>query len=357
MANISQSQLNLFPERVHQCRSALHGTESAPCIVTQFTDIPGTAVTQLMWLEMSVQEFRRIGRQEFNLDFAVTCLDVLTHQAAFENLQTFPDNQQFLSNLVLERLEKFYALRGTDGSRKQPEIDKPEADTGDHRQLPPGKAVMNHRSLPLRAPTPHQRGALRQARFIDEYNHSSLFCGVFFSAGQRLVFHSRTACSLRCRARHVGRWQLNPFPERIRDILDSESRTPKRPATTLRVHPRVQTSVVNPLARAPFSDTRFNSRRSALSSDHGRPRCPLERSTSNPPSSRRLTHPQSVDRATPTRRATSAYGTPFRRRRSARSRRFSNSLHCVLLSMESSQHTRFHRQRIQKNIHYLCGDQ
>ncbi len=148
----------------------------------------------------------------------------------------------------------------------------------------------------------------------------------------------------------VGLLQLNSITERIRDIWDSESRTPKRSATTFRIRPRVQSSVANPLARAPLSSTRFSSRRSALSSEGGRPRGPVERSASNPPCSRRLAHPQTVDRATPTRRATSACGTPFRRRRPARSRRLSNSLHCVLLSMESSQHTRFHGQRKQKKF-------
>jgi len=164
------------------------------------------------------------------------------------------------------------------------------------------------------------------------------------------------ACSSRCRARRAGRWQLKPISARIREICDCDSRTPKRSSNTCWIRLRVHSSVGNPQARAPLSRIRLSSRRSVLLSEGGRPRGPRERSASSPPCSRRLAQPQTVDRATPTRRATSAWDIPFRSRRPARSRRPSSCLHWVLLSMESSVscgHTPFWTARTEKSSLFL----
>ena len=100
-----------------------------------------------------------------------------------------------------------------DRSRIELEVDGVPTHTRDSGKLFPGEVVMlENRRLSTRCPCPHDKGALGQSAFIDEYYGLAFPFGVFFSAGQVFRFHSAIFCSSRSMARFVGRWQVQPMP-------------------------------------------------------------------------------------------------------------------------------------------------
>lgn len=133
----------------------------------------------------------------------------------------------------------------------------------------------------------------------------------FFRAGQRLVFHSLAAFSSRCEARFDGRCAEKTSLRSTRQICGCDSLTPKWSHTTCRTRGKVQSSVAKPLAKGPATSTFFNTLRSASVNEAGRPRKPVERSASRPPTRTLACQPHTVKRATPISRATSVCYLPF----------------------------------------------
>ena len=186
MVEFLQRQLGLGPEGSDESRSSLHGLEPAAGVVAELAQVGGTEIAELAMLQMAPDVLDRIelwciGGQDFELDRAIETVDVLAHESAFVHGQAVPDDQQFAFDLSLERLEKLNHLRSLDGAREQAEVKTGERDAGNHRQLLPGKAVLQDRCLPDRRPGANPGRSLRQAGLVNENDYASLTLGVFLT--------------------------------------------------------------------------------------------------------------------------------------------------------------------------------
>lgn len=299
-------------------------------------------------------QLRRICRQERHLNVAFKIVKKFLNQTTLVDSKAVPNDEKFFAYLAVQCLQEIYALGRANGTWEQPKIYLPPTDARYNRQLLPVEAVLQDRCLTSGSPSTHHCRPLGQARLVDEHDHALLFYGVFFNLGQISFFHVSTAASSRWRARRAGRCGLKSIALRIRQIWGSDSVTPKCLVTTVRTLGKVQTSVGNPSAMAPASNNCRSCLRSESPNEAGRPRSPRERSASNPPCSRRCAHPHTVERATPTRRATSACDTPFSKSRPAFSRccssDFCSSLFPIAVPPVGYQHNRRH---CITNVHYL----
>ena len=86
----------------------------------------------------------------------------------------------------------------------------PVTQAGDHRELLPAEAVLQHGRLALRGPGSCATRSLGQTRLVDEDDYSALSRSDFFGSGHLLTFHCRTTRSSRSRAWPVGRRTLQP---------------------------------------------------------------------------------------------------------------------------------------------------
>jgi len=93
--------------------------------------------------------------------------------------QSVPDHQQLAANLLGQRLQEFDELRAADRAGMQPEVEVPEADAGDDRQLLPIEAVLQDRRLAFGRLGLDPRGSLAQSAFVDEDDGASLAAGLF----------------------------------------------------------------------------------------------------------------------------------------------------------------------------------
>jgi len=269
-------------------------------------------------------ELRCIGRRLLDLDGAVQCFQVIAHESRAMRRQSVPDDQQRLADLLAEGMQELDDLRALDGAWKQPEVETPECDAGNGRQLVPVEVVLQDRRLALGRIGAHTGRPFAVSRLVDEDDDPSLFRSVFFRAGQRVCFQRLIAASSRSSARPEGRWQEKPSETRMRQTWLSLYERPKRRSISWPTRGSVHRSVGKPSARAPRVSARINSRRCALSSPDGRPRGRLL-SAAMPPASSWAFHCDMVMRVTPTRRATWACATPRCSNRLARRRRRCNN--------------------------------
>src|SRR6516162_925316 len=196
-------------------------------------------------------ELRRVGGQELKSDSPALRLNVLTHELGTMCLQTIPDDQQLLADRGLKGLEELDHLRRADRAAIESEVEAPEGDPGDHRELLPAEAVLKHWSLAPRGPGSCATRSLRQSRLIDEDDDSALSRRYFFSSGHLRAFQVRIAFSLRCRACPVGRCTLQPSDRSSRHTEGSVSFTLKRCSMSVRIRGSVHSSVAKPAASAP----------------------------------------------------------------------------------------------------------
>src|SRR6185312_14741830 len=322
---ISQRQFCLLPERSHQRCAALHGAEASARVGLQIGHVDGTAIGQLVMLEVPPDvfggvELRGIRRQRFDLHRTLERFEVLAHERAAMDRGTVPDNQQPLSYLLTQRVQELDDLRPFDGAGKEPEVEASEGNARDNRELMPIEVILQDRGLPFGRPGLHPRGPLAQSRLVDEDDDSALSCGVFFRAGQRSRFQRAMAGSLRSSARELGRWEENPSAVSIRPTWLSLYRCPLCRSISTPTRESVHRSVGKPSASAPCNNALSNSARCCSLNLEGRPRTPAMR-PSNPSFCRSWFQVLTVVRVTPTRRATSAWATPLSSSRPARMRR------------------------------------
>src|ERR1017187_317419 len=238
--------------------------------------------------------------------------------------QAVPDDQQRFADLTPQGVEELDDLRTLDGSGKEPEVEAPEGNAGNDRELMPVKVILQDWRVAARCPSAHPSGPFAQPGLIYEDDDSALFCGVFFRTGQRVCFHRLIADSSRSSARPEGRWQEKPRETRMRHTWLSLYARPKRLSMSCPTRGSVHRSVGKPSASAPAFNACINSRRCASTSPEGRPRGRLFRA-SNPPACSCAFHSDTVVRVTSTRRATSAGATPRCNSRPARRRRRCNA--------------------------------
>src|SRR6266550_4583978 len=141
-------QLCLLPERGDEPRSALHGFQTVACKRADFTDGVETQIGQLALFHVSPNVFDGI-------ELWRVCR------------QTIPNDQQLAVDLVGERLQECHELGATDRPGVEAEVEAPEAQAGDYRQLLPVKAVLENRRLPSGCPGLDPGRSFAQSRFVD----------------------------------------------------------------------------------------------------------------------------------------------------------------------------------------------
>src|SRR6266702_2504790 len=272
----SNRQLSLGPECANQCGPALHGFDSARGVAFNFGDRLQTQIAEFALFGITEQildriELRRIARQPLERDVPVQGFDVFTHHAAAMRRQAIPDDQQLAPDRGGECFQELNQLRALDRAVEETKVNAPETRPGDQRQLLPVEAVLQGRGAALGRPGLDPRGTLAQPRFVDEDDGSSLASGVFFSAGQRLVFQLRIASSSRCSARPVGRWLEKPSSRTMRHTCTVLNEWPNSRLISLPMRANVHTSVGKPLLSAPATNILLSFSRSPATMDPGRP--------------------------------------------------------------------------------------
>src|ERR1700756_4206308 len=224
-----------------------------------------------------------------------------------------------------QRSEEGNDLRCSHCPLYQLEVDVPEADTRDRRQLVPSEAVLQHRGLALGRPRPHTMRPLRDARFVYEDNDAAFSGSLFLSAGQLLVFHRRTAASSRCMARPLGRWLEKPSRLSRRHTPDSQYRWPVSVSISLPTRPKVHRSLLYPCANAPTLSAVIRRFWSFAFNSGGRPVRAAPRKPRRPSAASARCHRITDVRLTFRWRATSAGRMPRRNNLPPSMRRSSNS--------------------------------
>jgi hypothetical protein len=159
-------QFSLTPERPDQGRAPLHGAQAIASTGFEVVEVGGATVAEFVMLQMTPDVFGRIelrciGRQLLDLDGAVQCFQVVAHESRAMRGQSVPDDQQRLAELLPESMQELDDLRTLDGPWKQPEVETPESDAGDDRQLVPVEVVLQDRRLALGSPSAHTGWAAR----------------------------------------------------------------------------------------------------------------------------------------------------------------------------------------------------
>src|SRR2546427_6471399 len=325
----SDRQFGLLPKRADQGGSALHRFD-APCgVASDLADGIQTQVGQLALFGVAEQildgiEFGCVAGEALKGDVPIERLDVVAHHAAAMRGQTIPDDQQFAFDLRLQRLQVHDQLRTLDRAVEEAKVDPPEAGPGDQRQLVPVEAVLQGWRAALARPSLDSGGTLAQSRFVDEDNGSSLASGVFFSAGQRLVFHVKIASSSRWIARPVGRWLEKPSARMTRQTCTELKAWPNSRLMSSPMRAKVHSWVGKPLANAPATNILLSLARSAALMAPGRPNG--RRRHACGASATICAQRDTLWRLIAHERATSACATPRASRRIPRRRRASSSL-------------------------------
>jgi hypothetical protein len=106
-------------------------------------------------------------------------------------------------------------LFGFHGAVIQPEVEVPEGNPGDRRQIVPVEVVLKDRRLASRSPSAGAMRLLGKATFVDKDYRAAFPTRFFLMAGQCFFFHWVIASSSRSKARPTGRWELHPRARRI----------------------------------------------------------------------------------------------------------------------------------------------
>jgi len=326
----SKSQFGLFPKGGDEVRSTLHGFEAVTCELADLTDGVAAQVGDLMLLEVGPDrlnriELRSVGGQSGHGHRSVLIFQPSLDLVAAMRGDTVPDDQQGALDLMLERSDKRNDLLGANGTGKETEVELPERQAGNGRQLLPVETVLEHRRVSTPAPGARHTRALGQARLVYEDDGAPFALGFFLSAGQVWRFQRAMSPSLRWVARFSGFWQEKPSRRSRCHRCPVLYSTPKRCAISLPMRGSVHSSVGYPQLSAPAIRSWPNSRSCGLSSWRGRPKVP-RLSESCPPSSRRCSQVATVCRVTPSCRATSDFDTPRASSFAPLSRRLSNAL-------------------------------
>lgn len=125
-------------------------------------------------------ELGGIAREPLDLDRTCSGIDVIAHQPAAMCGQPVPDHEQFALDLAAQLLQEVDDPWAIERARDELEIEVPERQSRDRRQLMPIEVHLQHRGLTARGPSADSVRALRQTGFVDETLWSALGPQRFF---------------------------------------------------------------------------------------------------------------------------------------------------------------------------------
>src|SRR5690242_20064687 len=175
-------QFSLLPESGDQLGTSADVSQLAASEGGQVGEIIGGEVGQPVLFEIAPDifdgiEFGRVSRQGGGVNVALEALEIVPHRPAPVNHGSIPNDQQFAGQLALKVFQKLDDLRAFDGSRIKSEIEVPDGDAADDRQLLPVEVKFQHGRLAARGPGAHPMGLLAESTFINEDNDSVFFQG------------------------------------------------------------------------------------------------------------------------------------------------------------------------------------
>jgi hypothetical protein len=169
-------------------------------------------------------QLRRIPRKALGGQPSPLARQVVAHRATPMRRQSIPDQDHWPPPEVAAKVTQEsdqrpigIASRLRLKEEPSPAPIPPEGQRAGHGQpLPVAARMRQDRRFAARRPGPADDRLLREAAFVLEDEPRAPAAGVFFSCGQRCVFHSLIACSSRSRARRAGRCRDHPNPRNTR---------------------------------------------------------------------------------------------------------------------------------------------
>ena len=146
----------------------------------------------------------RICRQTLNQDAVTHRAQIVVHELAAMRRQSIPNDQQPPGEMPQQMLQKDNDVLAPDRLLEDLEVESPKGDSCDDRQRLPVEVMLQDWRLAPGRPSATPMRSLAQSTFVDEYDRKALFLRFFLRAGQRFVFHSSMADSLRSIARPTG---------------------------------------------------------------------------------------------------------------------------------------------------------
>src|SRR5947209_1128500 len=266
-----------------------------------------------------------VCRQILKVDRATQAGDKVPHQTATVSRQPVPNHQQLGTDVPLQMPQEFDDLRAFDAAGKQPEIEAPDGNASYSREAFPVKGILQHGSFAAWGPSSHAVGTFTQAALVDKYYSALLLLGFFFISGQRTRFHRRMAASLRCVARTMGRWQIQPRQLNIRHTCAGWIFSPVCRAIKSATRQVVQRAVPYPSTSGPSLSPQLNCSNCSGDKRGLRPARPAFSRALVPCFCQAWCHRLTDCRCTPSFRETSPWLRPRSKSRAALSRRRSNS--------------------------------
>src|SRR6185437_1191689 len=140
-------QLRLAPERCDEPATALHGAKVPAGACLEISEVTGAEVRHGMVFEISPDVFNRvelgsIGGQILQGDLSIQTFQVLLHESRTVRLKPIPDYEQLFADRRCECLQELHDLWTLDRAGEESKVEAPEAHSSNHRQLLPGKAVL-----------------------------------------------------------------------------------------------------------------------------------------------------------------------------------------------------------------------
>ncbi len=143
----------------------------------------------LYWLDVG-----GVRGQGSNLNVPAQTVQILPNQSAAMRLQAVPDHQQWLPQMLLERLEEFDDHVFLDTALEQSEQAVGAGHPGDHRLVVPVEMEQQDGGLLNRRAGPHPIGGLADARSVYKDNQAAFSLGFFLGVGHVHRFQCRTPC-------------------------------------------------------------------------------------------------------------------------------------------------------------------
>ena len=180
----SERQFGLLPECGDEVRFPLHGFEAIASELANLADRIQAEVGDLVCLQVAPNgldriEFGSVGRQTGDGKMTALFLKPGAYLATAVDGCAIPDDQERALDLALEGAEEFDDLLRANGAGKEAEVELPERQSGDRRQLLPGEAVLQHRRVTAQTPSTRHARAFAQSGFVDEDDGSAFALGFF----------------------------------------------------------------------------------------------------------------------------------------------------------------------------------
>ena len=226
---MSEAEARVAQEGAGQRGLPADAGQAAAQWAAQAGEVGGTHVGQFTRLHIAPDLFegiqlRGVGGQPLHGEPGALPAKIRGHVATLVAAQAVPDQHDpAAAKMPLERAHEGHqgpvgvcAGGGVEEEAAAPAVPAKRQGARHRQALPVAAGVPEDRRFAARRPGATDYRVLRDAAFVLEDEPGPLPRGVFFSRGQRVLFHSAIAASSRSRAWRPGRWIDHPKPRSTR---------------------------------------------------------------------------------------------------------------------------------------------